>query len=155
MIIDGFGDYGILTILFSILFGKPATQKKIWQNVYDFISNFDKDFKLDEPVTEIFQIKYFRQALFHAKICANETDNQKSSNMIDLSDFIGDNDIYKMKDKIVKLHHNKNDRGNELKRTPKPNDNEAINTNLHQSIKNIMIYMQHFRKTTTMLNLNL
>ena len=43
-----------------------------------------KDFKLKEPVTEIFQIKYFRQALF-----------QKYSNMIDLSDFISDNDIYK------------------------------------------------------------
>ena len=98
--------------------------------VYDFISNFDKDFKLNAPVTEKFQIKYFRQVLFHAKIYANETDNQKSSNMIDLSDFIGDNDIYRMKEKIVKLHHYKNDQGNELKRTPKPNDKEAIKKRL-------------------------
>ena len=82
------------------------TQKKIGQNVYDFISNFDKDFKLIEPVTEIFQIKYFHQALFCAKIYANETDNQKYSNMIDVSDFIANNDIFEMKDKIVKLHHN-------------------------------------------------
>ena len=35
--------------------------------------------------------------------------------MIYLSDFIGNNDIYEMKDKIVKLHHNKNDLENELK----------------------------------------
>ena len=36
--------------------------------------------------------------------------------MIDLSDFIGDNVIYKMKDKIVKLQNNKNDLENELKK---------------------------------------
>ena len=35
--------------------------------------------------------------------------------MSDLDDFIGENDIYKMKDKIVKLHNNKKDLENELK----------------------------------------
>ena len=66
-IIDGFGDCGVLTRLFSILSGGPAIQKKIGKNLYDFIRNFDKDFKLKEPVTEVFQIKYFCQALIHAK----------------------------------------------------------------------------------------
>ena len=102
-IIYGFSDCGVLEILFSILSGKPTTQKKIGQNVYDFISNFDKDFKLKEPVPEMFQIKYFRLALFHAKVFVNNTNNQKSSNMIDLSDFIGNNNIYKIKDKIVAI----------------------------------------------------
>ena len=40
-------------------------------NIYDLIRNFDKDFELKEPVTEIFQIKFFRQAIFYAKIYAN------------------------------------------------------------------------------------
>ena len=84
-------------------------RRKLGEYIYEFIRNFDKDFKLKEPVTEIFQTKYFCQALFYAKIYENESDNQKSSNMIDLSDFIGNNDIYEMKDKIVKLHCNKND----------------------------------------------
>ena len=73
--------------------GKPGIQKKIGQYVSDFIRNFEKDFKLKEPVTEIFQIKYFCRALFHAKIYEDETHNQKYSNMSYLSDFIGDNDI--------------------------------------------------------------
>ena len=119
-IIDVSSDCGVLAILFSILSGKSATQKKIGKNVYDFIRNFDKDLKLKKQVSEIFQIKYFRQALFHAKICPNRIDNQKYGNMNDLSDFIGDIDIYEMKDKIIKLHNNKNDLENELKRTPKP-----------------------------------
>ena len=151
-IIDGFGDCGVLAILFSILSGGSTIQKKNGENVYDSIHNFDKDFKLKEPVIGIFQIKYFRQALFHAKIYANSTDDQKYSNMIDLSDFIGNNNIYKMKDKIVKLHNNKNDVEKQLIRTPKPNDKEQIKNNLHRSIKNVMIYI---RNTTTMLNLNL
>ena len=46
--------------------------------------------------------------------------------MSDLSDFIGYHVIYKMKDKIIELHHNNNDQENELKRTPKPNDKETI-----------------------------
>ena len=75
--------------------------------------------------------------------------------MIDLSDFIVDNDIYKMKDKIFELLENKNDLENGLKNTPKQNNKEAIKNNLHQSMKNIMIYIQHFRKTTILLNLNL
>ena len=83
--------------------GVPATQKKIGQNIYNFISNFDKDFKLKEPVPEIFQIKYFRQALFYAKIYAKSTDIQQTSNMTDLSDFISENDIFAMKDQIYKL----------------------------------------------------
>ena len=106
--------------------GGPTIQKKIGKKVYDFTRNFDNDFKLKEPVTERFQIKYFLQALFHAKICANASDDQKYSNIGDLSDFLRDNDIYQMKDKVVELHHCKNDLENELKRTPKPNDKEAI-----------------------------
>ena len=50
--------------------------------------------------------------------------------MIDMSDFIGDNDIYEMKDKVIKLYNNKNDLENELKRTPKPNGKEAIKKQL-------------------------
>ena len=38
-IIDGFGDCGILAILFSTLSGEPAIQKKIGKNVYYFIRN--------------------------------------------------------------------------------------------------------------------
>ena len=39
--------------------------------------------------------------------------------MIDLSDFIGENDIYKMKDKIFELLENKHDLENGLKKTHK------------------------------------
>ena len=53
-IIDGSGDCGVLTILLSILSGKYATLKRIGYNVHDLKRNFDKDFKLKEPVTEIF-----------------------------------------------------------------------------------------------------
>ena len=66
-IIDGFRDCGVLAILFSILSGEPDIQKKFGKNIYDFIRNFDKAFELEESITEIFQIKYFRQALFHRK----------------------------------------------------------------------------------------
>ena len=45
-IIDGFGECGVLAILFSILFGEPTIQQKIGENVYEFIRNFDKDFEL-------------------------------------------------------------------------------------------------------------
>ena len=44
-IIDGLGDCGVLAIMFSILSGAPATQKKIGEKVHNFVSNFDKDFK--------------------------------------------------------------------------------------------------------------
>ena len=50
--------------------------------------------------------------------------------MSDLSDFIGDNDIYQMKDKIIKSHHNKNNLENELKRIPKLNNKETIKKQL-------------------------
>ena len=50
--------------------------------------------------------------------------------MIDLSDFIGDNDIYKMKHKIIKLRNNQNDLVRQLASTPKPNDKEAIKKQL-------------------------
>ena len=52
-IIDGVGDCGVLAILFSILSGGSTIQKKIGQNVYDCIRNFDKAFQLKEPVTEM------------------------------------------------------------------------------------------------------
>ena len=82
---------------------------------------------LKEPVIGRFQIKYFRKVLFHAKMYANASDDQKYSNMSDLSDFVGENIIYyEMRDKIIQLHHNKNDLEKQLIRTPKPNDKEAI-----------------------------
>ena len=124
-IINGFGDCGVLAILFSILSGEPDIQKKIWENVYEFMCNFDKAFELKEPATEIFQIKYFRQALFHAKIYANATDGQKYSIMNDPGDFKGDDDIYEIK-KVVELHTIKVNLTEQLTRTPKPNDKEAI-----------------------------
>ena len=46
--------------------------------------------------------------------------------MSDLSDFIGENDIYEMKDKIVQLHNNKNDLEKQLAKTPKLDDKEKI-----------------------------
>ena len=55
-IIDGFGDCGVLAILFSILSGGPTIQKKIGENVYDFLRNYDKVFELKEVVNKIFQI---------------------------------------------------------------------------------------------------
>ena len=67
-IIDGFGDCGVLAILFSLLSDTSGIQKKIGGKVYDFIRNFDKDFELKEPVPKIFQIKYFRRALYR-NIC--------------------------------------------------------------------------------------
>ena len=82
-IIDGFGDCGVLAILFFILSGGR--------------------FLIERTNFVIFQIKYFRQTLFHAEIYATASDGQKNSNMNDLSDFIGENNIYKLKEKIVKL----------------------------------------------------
>ena len=52
--IDGFGDCGVLAILFAILSDWPAIQEKIGQNVYDFICSCEKNFKLKESQTEIF-----------------------------------------------------------------------------------------------------
>ena len=46
--------------------------------------------------------------------------------MNDLSDFIGESDIYKMRDKIVKLSIITSNLTNELKRTPKWNDKKPI-----------------------------
>ena len=54
-------------------------------------------------MTEIFQIKYFHQALFHAKKFANETDDQNYCNMSDCEGFMYENEIYEMRDKIIEL----------------------------------------------------
>ena len=129
-IIDGFGDCGVLAILFSILSGATATRTKIAENVYKFIRKFEKTFTLKELVAEIFQIKYLRQALFHAKLYKNLSDKQKTSNMFDLSDFIDDDDIFAMRDKIVKLLEQKQKLEDELKRTPKKQDKETIKKRL-------------------------
>ena len=129
-IIDGFGDCGVLAILFSILSGASQTQKIIAEKVYKFIHQFEKTFTLKDFVAEIFQIKYLRQALFHAKLYKNLSDKQKTSNMFDLSDFIDDDDIFPMRDKIVKLLEQKKELEDELKRTPKKQDKETIKKRL-------------------------
>ena len=105
--------------LFYILSGAPATQKRIGEKVHNFIRNFEKDFKLKEAVPQIFQIKYLRQALFLAKIYVESTENQQTSNMIDLSDFIGNSDIYAMKEIFFKLLETKDNLEKDLERTPK------------------------------------
>ena len=46
-IIIGFGDCGVLAILFSILSGEPDIQKKIGENVYNSLCNCEKDFEIE------------------------------------------------------------------------------------------------------------
>ena len=66
-IIEGFDDCGVLVILFFILSGGPTIQKKIGQNIYDFIRNFDKDFELKAPVSKIFKSNTFVKPYFIRK----------------------------------------------------------------------------------------
>ena len=145
-IIDNFGDGGILAILFSKLSGGPDIQKKIEGCIYDFLRNCDKAFELKEPITEIFQIKYFCQALFHAKIYANASYSQKYSNMSDLSDFKGENNISKMKDRRFELWTTKINLDKQLTEHRNQMTKTQSKNNLHKSIKSLMIYIQHFRK---------
>ena len=122
-------------MLFSILSGGSTIQKQIGENVYNFIRNFDKAFELKEPVTKMFQIKCFRQAFFHGKIFVNVSDNQNNSNMNDLGNFRGENNIYKMKDKVVKLSVITFNLTKQVKRTPKFNDKQPMKQQLEQSKK--------------------
>lgn len=120
-----------MAILFSILSGAPQTRTIIGKKLYKFICNCEKEeFTLNQPVSEIFQNKYLCQAFFYAKNYANETDNQKSSNMIDLCDFIGDNYIFAIKDRLVVFFQKKNKLEKDLERTPKKHDKEEIKKRL-------------------------
>ena len=62
--------------------------QKITKNISTLFEKFGKKIKLDNP-DDIYQIKYFREAFYHAKFEANETEIQVMSNMNDLNDFIG------------------------------------------------------------------
>ena len=75
--------------------------------------------------------------------------------MIDLSDFIGDNDIYAMKDKIFELLENEYNLENILERTPKQNDKEALKKQLATINKDYYEIHPVLQKITTMLSLNL
>ena len=76
-----------------------------------------------------------------------------------LSDFKVEIDIYDMKDKVVELGTTKVNLDKQLTRTPQQNDKKTIKkqlkNNLHKSITSLMMYILHFRKNTTKLNLNL
>ena len=117
-----------MAIPLSILSGGLKIQNETEQNVYDFIRNFDQGLEWKQSVIEIFQIKYSRQALFHSKILTNATDHQQYCNINDFRSFIVENDIYKMKDEVVKLHK-KTDLKNKLKRPPKQNDKQKKELN--------------------------
>ena len=56
--------------------------------------------------------------------------------MSNLSDFIGENDIYEMRDKVFKFSVITINLTNELKRILKQNDKESVKNNLFKARKN-------------------
>ena len=59
--------------------------------------------------------------------------------MSDLSDFIGENDIYEMRDKVFKLSIITINLTIELTRTGKQNGKDPIKNNLHKARKSYII----------------